>query len=807
MRYRVPYFLRSVLFVCLVTGGLTSPAEAQVVIRERVEAPPADVAPLLASDSFVPEISGTLRLRYISLQEGRYQTEASTWVSLTSHALHIGVDGSEVSDLLSQRFRYRARDLLRYGFYYENRYYQSRWSKTYPQQYYDPYYVTESTNFIPGTNRVVELGTVQAGVPVSLSLDYVTPDLGEVPLQIYSFVPTEDAFYIPDDTDSEYVATAVYQTEVIPFFSTRQREILVRFEIVPTVVELAVDPETVAPGEEAALSLTTNLPDDTEIRLGVGAGTVIKFVVPPTAARGATSEYTETNVRVRVDEVADVRIIADGDITEETPFQVNWRVSAEVAGRARGVVDPVTLFRFIRQDNTGYPLDSCLMVSRLPPTMSLPAPPVAYADVIAPSDPYTYRIEASGVFPNPPYTVEMSTVGQGGRARYTYPMVDNGSVPVRSYRMDRHIRFVSNATPSFGADPSAVYDDDVAGDQTLLVQLGDAVRVRLLDADGAEVAKREKSIGCESTRPDPHPQAIRTAELYVRNYVGTTSRPTEMAEKASEGWAQAAIRFEMPPANIGNDVEGVANVLWVDESWNQSGTVDIELVSDPSGTPTMASVSVPVSSGDTGRDVADRIAAAISAEPGFVAQVSFYDAGCGLSDFSGYWVTTNRGREVVYTVSPVNTYPVSPATFRFNPMPGQTVQLEPRERESLSLNYKLGPEAGLHVFTVPNGSMGTTFGNVVRQGTGLPASKFVVFIVESAMNGADATAPMTFGHELGHALGLSHASSNGTSTNLMVPISGGSPLNETESPTARKRLSQSQVDAARQNGARFLQQR
>ena len=98
---------------------------------------PAAESPAQASAAtlFMPDISGTLRIRYIDLQEGRYESEASTWVALTSHTLRIERGDTVITDSLNQRFRFRARDALRYGFYYENRYYQSRWSQTSPFRY------------------------------------------------------------------------------------------------------------------------------------------------------------------------------------------------------------------------------------------------------------------------------------------------------------------------------------------------------------------------------------------------------------------------------------------------------------------------------------------------------------------------------------------------------------------------------------------------------------------------------------------------------------------------------------------------
>lgn len=110
------------------------------------------------------------------------------------------------------------------------------------------------------------------------------------------------------------------------------------------------------------------------------------------------------------------------------------------------------------------------------------------------------------------------------------------------------------------------------------------------------------------------------------------------------------------------------------------------------------------------------------------------------------------------------------------------------------------------MFVIPDGSFGVDpNGNTISGQTttkGELVSKSAVFMAESGMNGDDATNPMTFGHELGHALGVTHYKYGfrppvpvSYKRNLMYEFapSGG----DDEVLTARKRLVQEQIDTAR----------
>ena len=572
---------------------------------------------------------------------------------------------------------------------------------------------------------------------------------------------------------------------------------------VAPVLDLVVTPDVLGRGGEAELALSEPVPPDETVTLSVADPSVGGFVVePPVAVRASTSSDPPPSLATTVGMLPSVRFrVADDAPLGPVVLTAALGGGASADGSLEVSASPAL---FLRQDNTVLPADSCLMVSRTVPSVrSLPPPPVAYAG--APSsgaDPYAYRVEAASTSAGThTFRVEINP-GQPGALAVTYPAVSGSGIDAGRFRTNQSFRLVSNAAPPTGADPGGVYDDAFAGDQTLLVRLGDVVRASLINASGGVVATADQTVGCASSLPTGHAHAVRTAELYVRNYVGVSSQPAVMAERASEDWAQGAVRFEFPPGNVGSDVVGVENILVVQGDAAAAGNIEIDVTAG--GAPAVR-VTVQILATDSERQVAEKIAAAINAKPSLTAESrEFYPRGPNVN--KGNWVLTNKGTDVIYSVA-LNAVGVSlPSAVLHYPPNTSPDFFGDSEMEAIAWNFRNGSSSSVHVFVLQDGSFGSSSGGggingrtVIR---GDFASKSVVFIAESAMNGDDATNPMTFGHELGHALGVRHYTySSGPpvplryKSNLMYEFSPSGGDNEVLD--ARKRLVQQQVDLAR----------
>ena len=190
---------RSALVLALLVAASVVSVRAQVVIEERVApTPPVTAAPTVASSvaapsTFTPTVSGTLRLRYESLNEGRYW--AYSYIDLTTHALKVSFDGStgttSLSDLLDGRFAFRRRLVGSFGF--RGYYWDTYWGQTEPRYIWDYTRRTEGID-VYEAEPTVELGKVEAGVPFTLGLDYVEPDEGAHPLMLTELVVRDTAY-------------------------------------------------------------------------------------------------------------------------------------------------------------------------------------------------------------------------------------------------------------------------------------------------------------------------------------------------------------------------------------------------------------------------------------------------------------------------------------------------------------------------------------------------------------------------------------------------------------------------------------
>ena len=456
---------------------------------------------------------------------------------------------------------------------------------------------------------------------------------------------------------------------------------------------------------------------------------------------------------------------------------------------------------FIRQDNTEFPADSCMMVSRKIPTINLP-PAATYDGPPGNSpDPYTYRIEARDIPAGDSisFRIEHTEAIGGAVNTYDYGFEEGeeivGPDTFAVYRMDQHVRLVSNGIPLTGADPSATYDDGYGGDQTLLVQLEDEIRGMVFDSLGIEIAVTDTfTVGCPPSDPDP--QGIRTARVYFREYgdVPVSSNPLVSVEKASEDWAQAAIRFTHH--GTGAPFFAVKNILFVEGEATQAGTVSLSVIDVGAADTLDIAFSVPT--GVRARGVARRIADSVDVDPRFTAEAVQHRPGTGPGS-NGWLVLVNAGNgsDVLFEnpIAP-NDLMLIPPQLNFPPLiPGEVMKT--MEHHAIGLNYTDGGENIIHVFVLPDTSFGaSTPGLVYRNARGgLPGVHNAVFIDERAADGDDSDLPFTFGHELGHVFSLNHVTNTFGQTNLMYEV--GLP-NEREGDGGRKRLRQAQVDRVRQ---------
>lgn len=455
---------------------------------------------------------------------------------------------------------------------------------------------------------------------------------------------------------------------------------------------------------------------------------------------------------------------------------------------------------FIQRDNMEIPADVCMMVSREITSIKLPTSATYEGPPGSNPDPYTYRIEARDLPPGDSvsFRIEHREAVGGATNTYDYGFVEGeeivGTDTFAVYRMDQHVRLVSNGIPLSGADPTATYDDEYNDDQTLLVKLEDEISGIVFNSFGFEIGTTDTlTVGCPPTDPDP--QGIRSARVYFREYgdVPVTANPLVSVEKASEDWAQAAIRFTHH--GTGAPFFAVRNILFVAGEASQGGVVSLRVV-DIDAADTL-DVALFVHAGLDARRVAERIADSVNVDPRFTSEFVRHTPPEG-SDDDGWLVLVNPGNDVLFENIgfPAGLGVIAPA-LAFPPLTtGATMGVF--EHHVIGLNYRDGGDNIIHVFVLPDTSMGApTAGLVYRfsQNT-LPGVHNAVFIDERATDGDDTDLPFTFGHELGHILDLGHVNNQFKQTNLMY--FEGHP-NEREGDLGRKRLEQMQVDTVRQS--------
>lgn len=542
-----------VRFAALLLALYAAPpaVHAQVVIEERAVplavAPPAKTASASAS-TFTSAVSGTLRVRYVGLNEGTYGFQSRQYVDLTTHALRSSFNGQPSSDLLSGRFEWRRRMVATFGF--QGSYYDATYAQTQPP------FVFTSSRRTEGYDRyeadpVFELGSVEAGVPFTLSLTYATPAAGEFPLTLTERTPPPVLARATAGATGKYEIDGEYQDCCSPA-GTPLRLLRVVVEVVPQTVAVRLLRQNDAPVVEGYVMVSKVRPD---------------WLLP----------------------------------TVDQPFASPFASSAAFDGLGAAT-------------DAGH------------------------------FDPDTYRVEIEGADASVSLSdVRVSyTVTRGGTTA-AGPLEFNafvegasGSTP-RQIRQRKMVRFVSNGRPTTGAatdcsswPPSnsgvslpageCKYDDEVAGDQTILVRLGDVVTVTAWHRPGgtsADVGLGTASFPVGQPASENGTDALRRIDLVWHEYVlangnAVQSRPDVAAERMSEDLAQVSVFFaNTGPAQPFTSADATTAVR-IEVTGTGMGTISAAATLQVSVPPlTSSPLSVLVDVGDDAKRVAERIRDAI----------------------------------------------------------------------------------------------------------------------------------------------------------------------------------------------------
>ena len=264
--------------------------------------------------------------------------------------------------------------------------------------------------------------------------------------------------------------------------------------------------------------------------------------------------------------------------------------------QAAVTVEPAPLtFQLLSQNDKPYPLPSAggaVMVSRFPTDLALPVlldfTSTTFAGRRACADPF--QIDQAGIGCNDPtsppgqpppndqtadlYTLrhELTGLNPGANVEFkmtvlrplaggppsviqseTYAAVGDGA---GAYRGDRSVRFVSNTRPE-SAPSSARYDDAIGSDmpdQTPVVRLGDIVRFEAL-VEGVVARTLDYTVGRPASETGPLAERRVTLNWRTSRHLDRAAATDEIADRASEDWAQAAISVVNKPA-------GQRDALW-----------------------------------------------------------------------------------------------------------------------------------------------------------------------------------------------------------------------------------------------------
>ena len=583
----------------------------------------------------------------------------------------------------------------------------------------------------------------------------------------------------------------------------------------PTFVAL---PDTLAPGAEAVLALSSDaLAPETPVLLTLSddaPGALAGLCAPPPTRHGTQAAQTEaaaarTAVQTTVGAFADCRFVA-GDAAGSAALTADVNgltLSATVTVEAAALT-----LRLLRQNDVPVPLPASggyLMVSKVRPDWLLPsgtlpfdapfgADPFRNTLAAAPPsatyhDPDTWRLEATG-FPTQEaaeavadrlrFRVEVlrgeavvfdtedgARRGDAQRDDAGQTRLASGAVGLDpetntfSIRAGGFNRLVSNDRPQSGG-ASYTYDDDVRGDETILVRLRDEVRVsgRIEGEGGAPatpVGQITYTVGDAPTSSGI--DAVRRVDLAWQTYEradGTRlgSVPARTTERVSEDWAQASIYFEA----ISDDVfasSSVTNALQVvvtgtpppgggAPQTTASGTIRVSVGGQV--------VPFTYSAGASGGDIASLLAVALRPATG-VTTVGVSNSFKSNKSF-GLVVAGRYGQSVtlqgVGNSAEVELLPGLPDldAIRAGSRVADAVMLAVKDEDPGSIDVLTVPEPMIEFGTFPDNPSLVAFARSDRPSAVEFGTANTAVLPAYVSDGDDRRNPTTAGHEIGHVL-------------------------------------------------------
>ncbi|MBK8985290.1 MAG: peptidoglycan-binding protein [Chloroflexi bacterium] len=417
--------------------------------------------------------------------------------------------------------------------------------------------------------------------------------------------------------------------------------------------------------------------------------------------------------------------VTPGNNLGDTGFQLGIRNLDNDGDR---VAMTVILLEMVTAANAAIPLvgdDACLMVSKFVTNVNLPDTATFVGPPGANPDPDTFRVQIGGLPPNETPQVRLE-VRRGTAVPYThtFDMVQGVAAGRSTYRLNEHVRLVSNAV-----------DDGHLAHQTARVKLEDVVRATAV-FNGQDIAAMQLQVG----RPplENGPKAIRTIDINFITLQGVSSDPAQTVERMSENWAQLAIRFNLVASET---VIPVTNVLTIDGTANAAGQLSVDIT--PQGGAAVT-VTTPINNGDTDEQIAQRLAAAISTNPGLSATHHRHD--------DIFIVMVNRRQEVNFAniASTVATVVFQEPALNFN----DTISL--LEGSVLGLNFNDDNPSTIDMIAVGRVNVlaaptdGATGGDFLA--ANLPGWHNLCILRQEGVDGAAANHPFLAGHEMGHAI-------------------------------------------------------
>lgn len=789
----------SALVLALLVAASALPVRAQVVIEERVT--PLTVSALDAANSvaapstFTPTVSGTLRLRYESLNEGRFY--AYSYVDLTTHALNVTFDdgsgATSLSDLLDGRFGFRRRLVGSFGF--RGYYWDTYWAQTRPSWVYTYTKRTEGIDEYEA-EPTFDLGEVEAGVPFTLGIDYAEPDGGTHPLTLTELVVQ----------DTAYALKGRYYAGGSPI-GTPSRQITVTIEVVRPSGRVLVGGSTCSTGpvgfaasaspEGGTCSTRPPAPTDTLLVTQSSAVTleveaeaddpVDLNVDTPLGRLVQIADSDTTDVEGSIPfaalEEAPVFFLADGewpDSTTAVPIEVT--VGGKSLEGASVLVLAPELWALYPNDaripTASVDLNgSVLMVSREVTNQALP-PSTPFSSGLPSVDHGTFRPQLARVPASAKVAFEafvtrggsavpQSSTGQEGVDLTPVASLDSSVAGVLpdlgpTHRARRLVRLVSNARPPEvqGPAPAGLYDDEVQGFQTIRVEIGDRVHLVALESG----AHRD-TVSFDVALPPGSPELNSSRRLDI-NFItpsglSTSSNPAEAVRRLGEDWAQAAIDPGLVGQQAPTPVTRNALVFSAPgDTVAVDGGVRVAAIRAAGDT---VRVDISVAAGDSIAVAARRIATELRAHFPNVRTTLHSDFSLPTPTSSTYSVRTMEwivviepgANAVTRVLSATDTTGIATSNpfidYNVVDVPDQFTHLE-----IIGLNHKDGSDRSVDVIALPNGALARAYARAGGYGASWsyyqPGSRATVFIESDGVNGDDSSLPTTFGHEVGHVL-------------------------------------------------------